>query len=284
MKIIVTGATGFIGNYVVTELCKHNLEVITSGIKQEEEVSYDWLEKVTYIQANLNEVRTDWFSFFGKPDMLIHLSWQGLPNYSKLFHLGRNLQSNYLFIENMVESGCKKIVVIGTCFEYGMQSGPLKEDLETKPNNPYGLAKDSLRKFLEHLQNNTDFNLKWIRLFYLYGKGQGPNSILSKLASALERGDKSFNMSYGEQLRDYLPVEKVAEYLVKILLQEKVNGIINCCSGEPISIRKLVRYHLEKNQKSIGLNLGYYTYPDYEPMAFWGDNKKLRKILGNTES
>ena len=107
-----------------------------------------------------------------------------------------------------------------------MQSGPLKEDLETKPDNPYGLAKDSLRKFLEHLQNNTDFNLKWIRLFYLYGKGQGPNSILSQLASALERGDKSFNMSYGEQLRDYLPVEKVAEYLVKILLQEKVNGII----------------------------------------------------------
>lgn len=279
MKIIVTGATGFIGNYLITELLKHNLEVIASGIRQEKEVPYNLLEKVTYIQANLNEARTDWFSFFGKPDMLIHLSWQGLPNYSKLFHIERNLPCNYLFIKNMLESGCKKIVVTGTCFEYGMQSGSLKEDLETKPNNPYALAKDSLRKFLEQLQNNTDFNLKWIRLFYLYGKGQGPNSILAQLDSALERGDKSFNMSYGEQLRDYLPVEKVVEYIVMISLQEKINGIINCCSGEPISIRKLVEDHLLKNNKDIQLNLGHYPYSDFEPMAFWGDNSKLKNIL-----
>jgi dTDP-6-deoxy-L-talose 4-dehydrogenase (NAD+) len=160
-----------------------------------------------------------------------------------------------------------------------MQSGAFMEDLQTKPDNPYGLAKDTLRKYLEQLQTHVDFNLKWIRLFYMYGKGQNPNSILSQLEAALERNDKVFNMSGGEQLRDYLPVEKVAEYIVKISLQDKISGIINCCSGNPISIRKLVENYLIEKNKSIELNLGYYEYPDFEPMAFWGDTNKLNRII-----
>ena len=283
MKVLVTGSTGFIGNYVVGELLKYNFDVIASGIELKKEIHPDWLDKVTYIQTDLNESRKDWFSFFGKPDMLIHLSWEGLPNYKELFHLERNLPNNYFFLKNMVKNGCKKVAVTGTCFEYGMQSGTLKEDLETKPDNPYALAKDCLRKFLEQLQKNVDFDLKWIRLFYMYGKGQNPNSILSQLEESLTRKDKVFNMSGGEQLRDYLPVEKVAEYIVKISKHDKITGIINCCSGEPISIRKFVENYIAEKNKNIALNLGYYPYPDYEPMAFWGDNKKLMKILVKTD-
>ena len=66
------------------------------------EIQTDWIEKVTYIQADLNESRTDWFSFFGKPDMLIHLSWQGLPNYKKLFHLEQNFPNNYFFLKAQI--------------------------------------------------------------------------------------------------------------------------------------------------------------------------------------
>jgi len=279
MKVLVTGASGFIGNCVVEKLLKYNFDVIANGIKPTREIHSDWLKKVTYIQANLNERSKDWFSFFGKPDMLIHLSWEGLPNYKELFHLERNLPNNYFFLKNMVENGLKKVVVTGTCFEYGIQSGALKENLGTKPDNPYALAKDCLRKFLEQLQKKVDFNLKWLRLFYMYGKGQSANSILSQLETALIRGDKVFNMSGGEQLRDYLQVEKMAEYIVKILMQDKISGIINCCSGEPIAIRELVENYLAEKNKRIELNLGYYPYPDYEPMAFWGDNKKLKKAL-----
>jgi len=207
------------------------------------------------------------------------LAWEGLPNFKELFHLERNLPNNYYFLKNMVENGLGKVVVTGTCLEYGMQSGELKEDLETKPDNPYALAKDCLRKFLEQLQKKIDFDLKWIRLFYMYGKGQSPNSILSQLEVALEGGGKIFNMSGGEQLRDCLPIERVAEYIVKISMQDKVTGVINCCSGEPISIRRLAENYLAEKNKNIELNLGYYPYPDYEPMAFWGSREKLNKIV-----
>jgi len=280
MKVLVTGATGFIGNYVIEELLKYNITIIANSLLSENEIRSDWLNKVEYIQADLNEKSDNWFSFFRKPDMLIHLAWGGLHNYKDLFHLELNLPKNYFFLKNVIQNGLAKVVVAGTCLEYGMQNGALRENLETKPNNPYALAKDCLRKFLQQLQIANDFDLKWVRLFYMYGKRQNPNSILSQLETALEREDKVFNMSGGEQLRDYLPVEKVAEYIVKISMQDKI-AIVNCCSGEPISIRKLVGNYLAEKNKSIELNLGYYPYPDYEPMSFWGDATKLKTILNN---
>ncbi len=279
MKVLVTGATGFIGNYVVEELLKNNFDIIATSILPEKAIHFSWLKEVNYVQADLNISREDWFSFFGKPDLLIHLAWEGLPNYKESFHLERNLPSNRIFLKSMIEGGLKRVVVIGTCLEYGMQNGALREDLETKPDNSYALAKDNLRKFLEKLQETIVFDLKWIRLFYIYGRGQRPDSLLSQLDAALERKEKVFNMSGGEQLRDYLPIEKVAEYIVRISTQDKVSGIINCCSGKPISIRELVENYLAERNKSIELKLGYYPYPDYEPMAFWGCDQKLQNAL-----
>jgi len=113
----------------------------------------------------------------------------------------------------------------------------------------------------------------------MYGEGQSEKSLLSQLETAIKKGEKRFNMSGGEQLRDYLPVEKVAEYIVAIALQDKVKGIINCCSGKPLSVRKLVEKYLEEKGYCIELNLGYYPYPDYEPMEFWGNNTKLQSVL-----
>lgn len=281
MKVLVTGATGFIGNYVIKELLKCSHNIIATSRNLDKARSYEWFSQVKYISCDLNVGQKNFFQFFQQPELLIHLAWEGLPNYKDLFHLEDNLFCNYRFFKNMIEHGLKSLVVTGTCFEYGMQSGALSEDMETKPDNPYGLAKDTLRKFLGQLQKKIDFEFKWTRLFYMYGKGQDPSSILSQLDKALENGETSFNMSGGEQLRDYLPVEKVAEYIVKIAIQNKVRGIINCCSGIPISIRKLVENYLKKKQKSIHLNLGYYPYPDYEPMAFWGDSAKLNNILNS---
>ncbi len=292
MRILVTGATGFIGNHVIKDLLAKQHEVVASSTSTSKARTFDWFEKVDFREYRLglkdkkdekDEIgdKENLFEYFQRPEVMIHLAWEGLPNYKSSHHIEQNLFAHYAFLKNLVDHGLKNLTVTGTCFEYGMQSGPLSEELQSQPNNPYALAKDTLRRFLETLKSKSPFHLKWIRLFYMYGDGQNVSSILPQLQKAIDSGETEFKMSGGEQLRDYLPVSTVASNIVSIALQQSVEGIINCCSGKPISVRKLAENYIQEKGSKIRLCLGHYPYPDYEPMAFWGDNKKLNKILSS---
>lgn len=275
MKILVTGATGFVGRHVIEALSKRDVEIVATGLEHE----YAGAEKLTYIRADIYpELKTNMYEFFGKPDRMIHLAWSGLPNYSSMHHIEENLMGNYNFICNMLDNGLKDITVAGTCAEYGMIHGLVGEDMATRPVLPYAIAKDSLRRFLEVKTLFEPFSLKWIRLFYLYGKGQSEKSILSQLDKAIDNGDEYFDMSPGRQLRDYIAVEDAAEVLVEAALQDNVTGIINCCSGEPVSIMSVVKKHRAKRNSKIKLNTDRYPYSRSEPMEFWGDDRKLSRL------
>ncbi len=280
MKVLVTGASGFIGNYTIKELLKYPEVKITASLRNLSKIeNTDWKSKVQIIPGDLYNREINYYDYFNKPDILIHLTWESLNNYNDISHIESILYNNYNFIRNMILNGLKSVNITGTCLEYGLQNGCLDEDMNTFPTTPYALAKDTLRKFILELSKKYDFNFKWIRIFYMYGEGQNPKSLLEQLSYALNNDQKVFNMSGGDQLRDYLPVEEVAKYIVNISIQNELTGVFNCCSGEPISVRKLVENYLIQKNKSIKLNLGYYPYPDYEPMAFWGNKTKLNNIL-----
>lgn len=282
MKILVTGATGFIGNHLINELLKDKSnEIIATSRNIDNAKNAYWFGKVTYIPYDINKCSTmNLYDFFNKPNKVIHLAWDGLPNYNDLIHIEKNLFNNYNFIKNLVSCGLKDITVTGTCFEYGMVDGCLREEMPTNPSNHYAIAKDSLRKFIELLHKDFEFNHKWVRLFYMYGKGQSENSLMALLDQAIKNKEKEFNMSGGEQLRDFLHISKVVENIALISKQELYKSeVINCCSGNPISVRNLVEKYLKEKKYAMKLNLGYYPYPEYEPMAFWGDNRKLKRIV-----
>jgi dTDP-6-deoxy-L-talose 4-dehydrogenase (NAD+) len=279
VKILVTGATGFLGQHVVPALMARGHEVIATARSLESVKAYSWSNAVRFCSHDIHADPATMPECFGEVDALVHLAWQGLPNYKAPFHYEANLPADYRFLKAIVERDVKHLLVTGTCFEYGMQNGCLSEDMPTFPANPYALAKDTLRKFLQMLQSQLPFVLQWVRLFYLYGPGQNPNSLLSQLDKAIDRGDAVFNMSGGEQLRDYLPIEEVARLLAVMLEHPELAGIINCCSGTPISVRRLVDTRLAERGSGMALNLGHYSYPDYEPMAFWGSRSKLDGVL-----
>jgi len=279
-KVLVTGATGFIGNYVIAALQQSGCHVIATSSNEAGAKDKSWYGSVQYIPFNLQQFddSINYQQYFDNPTAVIHLAWEGLPNYKAAFHTEENLPRHFTFIKNLVQHGQQDITITGTCLEYGMQEGCLTEDMPALPATAYAIAKDSLRKQLEQLQQQYTFRLKWVRLFYMYGAGQNPNSLLSQLHSALEKGETVFNMSGGEQVRDYLPVEKVAANIVAIALQQNIQGVINCCSGKGITVKAFVENYLKEKNKTIALNLGYYPYTDYEPMRFWGDDKKLRSV------
>jgi dTDP-6-deoxy-L-talose 4-dehydrogenase (NAD+) len=268
MKIAVTGASGFIGRHVLNTLLSEKSEIFAITRDGKKLANLD--KRINVVELNTNDSDLNFFEKTGSPDVLIHLAWNGLPNYKSLHHFETELPMQYSFLKSMIDGGLSSLLVTGTCFEYGMQSGPISADMPTKPNNPYGYAKDALRKQLEFLKSTKQFNLTWARLFYMYGEGQPSTSLFPKLKEAVLRGDDVFNMSGGEQLRDYLPVSDVARNIVQLAIAQSDAGPINICSGNPISVRRLVEQWISENNWNIKLNLGHFPYPDYEPMAFWG--------------
>lgn len=281
MKVLVTGATGFIGNYVVNALLKKDFQVIATSKNQKKAREYNWYKKVRYVPYNLDRNKKNLWQFFQKPDIAIHLAWNGLQNYKDLNHFEIILFRHYRFLKNLIEGGLTSLTVAGTCLEYGLQTGCLSEEAQVQPITSYGLAKDTLRRFLMQLKLKYKFSFKWLRLFYIYGEGQNQKSLLANLEMALVKKQKEFKMTKGNQIRDYLHVVKLAQYIVEVATQNKTEGIINCCSGNSITLHQLVNNYLKEKHYKIKLNLGFYPYCDYEPMAFWGDNRKLKQILNN---
>ena len=273
MKIAVTGASGFVGRHVLDALLQHEMEIL--AVTRDASKLAGLSQAVRIVEMDIANPGSDCFEKLGCPDILIHLAWDGLPNYKSLHHFETELPKQYYFIKAMIEGGLPSLLVSGTCFEYGMQSGALSATLQPRPTNPYGFAKDALRQQLEYLKQTKPFSLTWGRLFYMYGEGQPDTSLYPKLKEAILRGDKVFNMSGGEQLRDYLPVNEVARQIVQLALAHRDMGPVNICSGKPISVRRLVEQWLRENDWEIELNLGCYPYPDYEPMAFWGISKLI---------
>ena len=277
MTIAVTGATGFIGRHVVAELDRRSLPAVLVCRSPDRVPSPFGHHRV--VTCDIGSPPADAFDTLGRPDTLIHLAWGGLPHYNSLHHFEVELPIHYAFVKRLVESGLRNCLVTGTCFEYGQQSGQLREDSATCPGSPYGLAKDTLRRQLEFLRRTTPFNLTWARLFYLYGEGQASGSLLPQITKAVAQGSAEFAMSGGEQLRDYLPARVVAAHLVSLALTGGDNGVVNICSGAPVSVRTLVEGWIREHDWSIAPVFGRFPYPEHEPMAFWGDASKLSRLL-----
>lgn len=284
MHVAVTGGTGFVGRPLIAQLLArgHTVTAVlrpgTSppAIAGNGGAAPDWLE------GDVHALPPELLRRLASADVVAHLAWPGLPNYQALFHLDETLPREMAFLRALVEAGAARLLVTGTCFEYGLQDGELRETAPTCPVTAYGMAKDGLHRYLNALRRHVPFLLQWARLFYLHGPGQNPKSLLSQLDAAIDRGDTHFPMSAGEQLRDYLSVEDAARRLLRLLETPTLTGAVNVASGRPLSIRRLVEKHMETRGVSLRLDLGHYPYPSYEPLAFWAGVTKYEEAIGDT--
>jgi nucleoside-diphosphate-sugar epimerase len=275
-SVVVTGGSGFVGRALLNALLRRGVKV--AAVTRDRRRLSDFEGRVRILEGDIADAGSGLCEVLDAHDVVVHLAWDGLPNYRSLHHFETELPKQYRFLREVVARGSKSLLVAGTCFEYGIQNGELSESLICMPDNPYGYAKEALRRQLTFLKTEFQFNLTWARLFYMYGEGQGPKSIYSLLAAAIERKDACFPMSGGEQLRDYLRVDEAAEYLAQLSCVQADVGIINVCSGTPRSMRGIVETWLAENNWRIDLSLGRYPYPDCEPFAFWGNAKKLHAL------
>jgi nucleoside-diphosphate-sugar epimerase len=272
MRILVTGATGFIGRHVVRNLLDDGYSVLAQTTKLSLH-NKGINTNCHFVCFNLEQhVSEEVINELKKCEKVIHLAWAGLGNFKDLRHIEDHLMCQYGFIKRLVSNGLTDITITGTCLEYGLQNGSISVSDKTDPIVSYAIAKDSLRRFLVLLQTIYSFDLKWIRLFYMYGEGQSEKSLLSQLKKALNDGDESFPMSPGDQLRDYLPVEEVAKRVIQISLENR-SGEFHCSSNKPISVLNLVKNFLSLEKRNIEIRTHEFPYNDYEPIAFWGSKE-----------
>ena len=223
--------------------------------------------------------KSSWKSLVSlKPTHVILLSWPGLPSYHEKFHVSRNLPACIELIDELVESGLQRIVVAGTCYEYGLQNGPLREDQFTEPVNCYAIAKDCLRRVIASRYSIEDLQWCWARIFYPYGHGQNPKSLLPSLFKAIEAGEESFSMGSGHQLRDFVDVQDVARQLLTLSLHPHARGIYNVGSGIPRSVLEMVEETILSRGSTIMLKRGDIPDRTDEPLAFWADVGKFQSL------
>jgi nucleoside-diphosphate-sugar epimerase len=280
LNAVITGATGFLGRTLVPILVERGHDVIGVARRTPNERGIEWPTEARFISADLHSDAKAVVSLCAKADFLVHLAWPGLPAYESLDHFEVNLPAAYRFLKSCIANGIPRLVVAGTCQEYGLQEGALPESTPTRPMTAYAIAKDCLRIFLECLQRTQPFTLQWLRLFYLYGPGQSSHTLFSSLNSAIARGDKRFPMSGGEQLRDYLAVDEAGRLIASTIGRDDWGGALNICSGRPIKLRQLVAQWIADRNATIVPEFGAYPYLPYEPMAFWGDNHRLTDLAG----
>ena len=120
--------------------------------------------------------------------------------------------------------------------------------------------------------------MQWIRLFYVFGSNQNPKSLFPSLKHSINKKEKFFNIAKGRICRDFVPVEDVARYIIHLCSNPDLNGIINCCSGKPLTIRNFVKKYANKRKSRIKVKIGKFQKPKFEPLSFWGSTSKMLSL------
>ena len=239
MKVLVTGANGYIGYGVVRELVKDGVDVIATDISAQSEES-----SVKFIQANIFQVDNPYL-FFDKPDILLHLAWRDGFRHSSHTHMD-DLPKHYRFVERMIEEGIGQVCILGSVHEVGFFEGSVSEDTPTNPQSLYGIAKNALRNAVMLKAKEYNIVFQWVRGFYIVGNTEMGCSVFSKIAEAYKEGQRHFPFTNGLNQFDFIDYDVFCRQIVSTIEQADVTGIINCCSGYPERIsdrvENLIKY------------------------------------------
>ena len=272
-RILVTGAGGYIGTHVVKELLSRGIEVVACDIALS-----DVDNGAILLKADIFSDENDIYELAGRPDALIHLAWKNGFRHNLFTHI-EDLPLHIKFLTKMLDSGIKSLSVMGSMHEVGYFEGAITADTPTNPLSLYGIAKNALRQALEILTRDKKVAFHWLRGFYIYGDDAKSSSVLGKIIEADKNGQEFFPFTSGKNLCDYISVYELARQIASASLQTKYTGIINCCSGNPISLGEVAEDFIKKNGLKIKLQYGAFPERAYDSPAVWGNNDVIKSIL-----
>ena len=270
-KILLTGATGFVGKQVLKALQKTNSDItliVRSNWKEQIE-NQNCINSIVITKDIFLESINWWENVCKSIDTIVHLAWYVEP--------GKYLQSDkntkcVLGTLNLANgaaiSGVSRIVGIGTCFEYDLVGGILSINTPLKPLTPYAIAKVTLFEKLTTLLMKQNIEFAWCRLFYLYGEGEDERRLVPYIRSKLKSGLIA-ELSVGNQIRDFMDVEEAGQMIVDIA-KSNLQGAVNVCSEVPTTIRQLAEKIADEYGRRDLLKFGARPNDIFDPHCVVG--------------
>jgi dTDP-6-deoxy-L-talose 4-dehydrogenase (NAD+) len=271
MRALVTGAAGFIGSRVVAALAERAVDVVATdrpGTTRERLGGVH--PRVTFEATDLRDPEaTAALVSAHRPDLLVHMAWYARPeDYLTSRENLASLSATATLLAAAVDAGCARIVGAGTCLEYPESALPHRECDPAGPTTLYGACKHAARLVGERLADGRA-SFAWARLFHLYGPGEDPRRLVPMVANKLRRGEP-VDLSPGEQVRDYLRVEDVADAIATVALSEAC-GTVNVCSGTAITLREFLGALAHVMGRPDLLRFGRIPYRVDDRMRIAGD-------------
>ena len=281
MKVLITGASGFIGLAILKRLLKvENIEIlaITRKLRAELPKNYNlaWVESNLDDHEKINKIINDF-----QPLVIIHLAWADIPNFSLETSL-KNLNTSIAFFEAIFKSeSCSKILVAGSCFEYNQKIGECTEGQAIFAKDSFTWSKLSLLDYLLINCASRNINLGWFRLFYVYGPRQRKESLLPTLVDYLKNKEVP-KLNTPKNSNDFIYVDDVAKAFELALKKDFKSGIFNLGSGQSTSVIEfstIVENELS-NQNNLTKILTEQTKDSIKDTDFFASTSLTKKTFG----
>lgn len=273
MKIFITGGTGFIGKFVVNKLNDSENRLL---ILSRNPISLTSSKNVSFIKSDLERIKK-WKNKLEnfRPDYAIHLAWEGIPDYGSKNSI-KNLNNGLNLIQVLSETGCKKILISGSLWEYGETKGQVSENTPVHPFNAFTAAKNSLNWLGREIAKENNMIFLWTRIFYVYGPGQKETSLIPHLIKSMKLGVQPV-IRNPDAKNDFIYVEDVALAILKILARSTTSGVFNIGSGKLTSVKKVIKI-ISKELDNSGRYKSSITKENDKFNHFYANIEKLKKI------